>query len=52
MRDGRRGKAAPLTDDESSARVFALLHHVQKVLLLCLAQGLKLLHSVDVHLQQ
>lgn len=29
--------------------VLALLHHVHKVLLLSLAQGLKLLHRVDVH---
>jgi hypothetical protein len=30
--------------------LLALLHHVDEVLLLCVAQRLKLLHSVNVHL--
>ena len=54
MHMGGRGvrKAAPLADDESGAGVFALLDHLQEVLLLCLAQGLKLLHCVNVHLRE
>ena len=37
---------------QTRTRVFALLHHVGEVLLLCRAQALELLHGVDVHLRE
>lgn len=45
-------KGVPLADDEGCARVLALLHHVQEVLLLRLTQRLKLLYRVNVDLAQ